>query len=183
MTISQSNTAPITTNNSLQIVTLKNLVALDLIEKNEAVLKSFGMFDDSARKLTLKDPLTKEQVQTLIKERQPSISVQEELKQYKDEVNSKFDSKSKQLLESLAAEFLEDEIPIDNTGHLIRQFEKENNVRVIIDDGHEVFYRIESSSSLKDPTNSDVKNSITQELSHTIQSTKTNGYESDVDMN
>jgi hypothetical protein len=145
MTVLQSNAAPISSKDALQIVTLKNLVALDLVEQNEVVLKSFGLFDDSTKKINIQKPLTNEQIQKQIHERQIGQDLSDELKRYKNELQTGKDAESKQLLDSLASDFLADEIAVDDTDDLIRKFEKENNVKVVIDDNTEsVYYKVDA---------------------------------------
>lgn len=152
MTVLQSNSAPITTDTSLQIVTLKNIVALDLVESNEAVLKAFGLFDDSNKKVNLKT-LSKSEIQEKINELKSNEPI--DLKQYKNNLNNK--DNSKQLLDALASEFLTDEIPIDNTDDLIKQFEIENKVRIVIDDTPGIYYEVKAKNLKQHTETEDVE--------------------------
>ncbi|CAM9011665.1 unnamed protein product [Wickerhamomyces anomalus] len=130
MTLPQASAVPITNKGSLETITLKNLVALDLIESNENLLKAFRLFDDSKTKISLGDKLTKEQIQNLIKQKQDEINTQQdELKTLKHQITHDMD-KDNQLINSLASEFLNDEIAQDDTDQLIAEFEEINGVKV-----------------------------------------------------
>jgi hypothetical protein len=131
MTIPQASVTPITNNQTLETITLKNLITLDIIQQNEALLKACQLLDDSQLKVSLGDKITVEQLKKLIDERKQE-DLSEELKQYKYELQQ-YKDKDTELVNKLAREFLEDGVPIDDTDDLIAQYEKENGVRVVFD--------------------------------------------------
>lgn len=129
MNIAQANVAPITNNQVFETITLKNIVALDLVQHNEALLKAFQLLDDSQIKVVLDGTLTVERLQQLIDERKSNT---EDLKTYKNELQQAVDP-NVALLSSLANEFQQDEIPLDDTDDLIAQYERENGVKITFD--------------------------------------------------
>ncbi|CCH46346.1 Nipped-B-like protein [Wickerhamomyces ciferrii] len=132
MTLQQASTVPIKNGDSIETVTLKNLVALDLVEKNENILKLFKLFNDSNLKFNLSEKLTKEKLNNLIEENKKQIEIeQDELKKLKQNLNES-NNKDNELINNLSKEFLSknNNEQIDNTNKLIENFEKENNVQI-----------------------------------------------------
>lgn len=136
MAIIQANASPITNKGTIQTVTLKNIVALDVIEKNEALLKAFQLLDDSETKLDLQSTLNPEKLHQLIQKVQSELpsDTNEELKHYKAQLaQEKSKDEDKRLLESLSVEFLANDISEDNTDELLSELQKRNDVKVVID--------------------------------------------------
>jgi hypothetical protein len=131
MTIQQASVTPITNHQTLETITLKNLITLDLVQQNEALLKACQLLDDSQLKVSLGDKITVEQLKELIDERKQE-DLSEELKQYKYELQQ-YKDKDTELVNRLAREFLEDGAPLDDTDDLIAQYGKENGVKVVFD--------------------------------------------------
>lgn len=141
MTLPQAGAAPITNNEAIETITLKNLVALDLVEKNEYLLKAFKLLDDSATKIILGDNKSTQQLESLIQEKQKELDLQqEELKTFKNQISQEKNNDN-ELINKLASEFLKDDIAEDDIGHLITQFEKENNAKVLLDQSAEHYKR------------------------------------------
>ncbi|CDR42996.1 CYFA0S10e04632g1_1 [Cyberlindnera fabianii] len=133
MTIAQANVTPVVQRDALDTVTLKNIVALDIVEQNEAMLGAFGLLDDTATRTTLPINTTTEQLTELIQKKKGELEVvDKEIDSLKAKSGDAYDTHSAdaKAIEEMAKEFTSDELPQDNTDALIQQFEKENNVKL-----------------------------------------------------
>lgn len=134
MTIAQASVVPITNSKGLETITLKNIVSLDLIEQNEAVLKAAQLLDDSATKVVFRDKVTTYKLKELIKSKQIEEQREKEsLLQLKQQLSeSSTFNKDTELTNRLSTEFLSDSIPIDDVDDVLQAFEKENGIKVIL---------------------------------------------------
>lgn len=131
MTLSQASAVPITNKDAIETITLKNLIALDLVEKNEYILKAFKLLDDSKSKISLGTAKSKEEVESLIEKSQKELAEQqEELKILKQSLIQE-KNQDNELINKLSTEFTNDEILIDDTDELIKKFEIENGVKIV----------------------------------------------------
>ncbi|CEP24903.1 unnamed protein product [Cyberlindnera jadinii] len=134
MTIAQASVVPITNSKGLETITLKNIVSLDLIEQNEAVLKAAQLLDDSATRVVFRDRVTTEKLKELIETKQMEEQREKEsLVQLKHQLSkSSTVDKDTELINKLSTEFLSDSTPIDDVDDVLQAFEKENGVKVIL---------------------------------------------------
>lgn len=134
MTVPQAGISPVLNtlngNTSLETITLKNIVALDLIQHNEAVLKACTLLDDTETVVSLPNTLTREKLEHLIETRKEEVSqLEEQIKTMKHNHSKPHD----EVLDKLCQEFLQSEVPMDDVDDLLHKFEKDEGVRVVID--------------------------------------------------
>lgn len=145
MTSEQASVAPIVnSDDALDTVTLKNLVALDIVQHNESVLSAFQLLDDSVTRIKLprySTPLS----ELIAKKKDELAQLQEETKTTAAAPTTSPDAT---LLTQLSAEFLQDSVPQDDTDHHLKQFEKENGVNVHIRD-YDSTYKFGHSAKLQ----------------------------------
>ncbi|KAH3679189.1 hypothetical protein WICMUC_001201 [Wickerhamomyces mucosus] len=146
MTSNQSNIAPVVNNNQLDIVTLKNIVALDLIEQNELILKSFNLLDDSKRKVTLgrTDINNIEFLQQKLKITRKDIEEIGDLKEYRNSLQDKNSDLDTELLKKLSQDFKSDTI-FQDSEILQKEYELRHNIKSIIDETRQGYRTVKFS--------------------------------------
>ncbi|KAH3675784.1 hypothetical protein WICPIJ_009237 [Wickerhamomyces pijperi] len=160
MPIPQSSIAPlISRSESLDIITLKNLVALDLVESNENLLRVFGLLDEQNKKR--KNITTGSSIKGRVEKlRKLYDGEKNALQRLTNDFYKKEESKTTKLLQRLTADFgkdfdkttNDDEAIIDDTDEVAMEFERENEgISVKFDESQMGIYVIKEQEKIPEP--------------------------------
>lgn len=169
MTLPQASAVPITNKDTIETITLKNLVALDLVEKNEYILKAFKLLDDTKAKISLGTSKSKDELEILIEQRKKEVAEQQqELKTLKQNLTQE-KNLDNELINKLASEFTNDEIKTEDTDELIKKFENENNVQVIFDENNQYYKQFKVDLNINAATKPEHKEDPIQQPEQSIE--------------
>lgn len=147
----QSHVAPIISEaESLDIITLKNVVALDIVEGNENMLKAFGLLDDGNRRITLNRDLSIDSLRQRIEELKAANNAEASSRDDDNDLEKKNRLATTALLKKLSDDFGKDfakvDIIEDDTDEWIKELEANSNVKAMFDESQLGFYKIEQPS-------------------------------------